>query len=307
MGRYLVQRLCLGFLSVWILASVCFLLLRFLPGGPFSEDEALHPLVRAHFEQSVGLRDPLFSQYVNYLRGLGRLDLGQSFEAPESSVSQVLAGRMGVTLRLAGFSFVLSLLGLLLFAVLTSDSEKNEIWGSRVAMLGFALPGLVLAPLLVDVFALRLGLFPVARLESNWGYVLPLVAMSLRPSLRLGQILSSEIRRLAQSDAARTFRSLGFSQRRIAFYWIFPEAFVAVLAQLGTLLAQLLAGSFFVEVVFSVPGLGMLFADSLAARDYPVVLGVVLWAGTLAFTCQLIVDLLLTWMDPRISLTQGDR
>lgn len=306
MGRYLVQRLALGLISLLILASICFALLRYLPGGPFSEDEALHPLVRAHFEKSLGLHDPVMIQFKNYIAALFQGDFGQSYQSPGLPVLELLSDRFAVTSRLAGMAFLISLFGIFLFAYVVTRSPSLEKWGTRLALLGFALPGLVLAPLLVDIFALRLGLFPVARLESHWGYVLPLVAMSLRPSLRLGQILALEIQRLRKSDSARTARSLGFSEKRISFYWVLPEASIAVIAQLGTLFAQLLAGSFFVEVVFSVPGLGQLFADSLVARDYPVVLGVVLWTGTLALLCQLIVDLLLVRIDPRISLTRGE-
>jgi len=306
MGRYLVQRIALGILSLWILASVCFALLRFLPGGPFQDDEALHPLVKAHFEESLGLQEPLLSQYISYIASLFQGDLGQSFESPGTSVWQILSERAQVTASLAGLAFLLSLIGILAFAALSNRSSTFQKWGTAMALLGFALPGLVLAPLLVDFFALRLGWFPVARLESALGYVLPLIAMSLRPSLRLGQILATEIQRLRQSDSARTSRSLGFGEHRISYYWVFPEAFIAVMAQLGTLFAQLLAGSFFVEVVFSVPGLGTLFAESLSARDYPVVLGIVLWTGAIAFLCQLFVDLSLAKLDPRISLTRGE-
>lgn len=306
MGRYLVHRSALCFVSLLVLVTVCFALLRFLPGTPFTEDEAMHPLVRAHFEASVGLQKPILEQYFNYVRGFVSLDLGVSFESPKVTVASLLGERFRVTAALAFGSFVFCLLGLLAFSYFSMTGAWAEKAGTGVALLGFALPGLVLAPLLVDLFAMRLGWFPVARLESYWGYVLPIIAISVRPSLRLGQILALEIRRLQKSDSARTAKSLGFSKDRVAYYWIFPEAFVAVLAQLGTLVAQLLAGSFFVEIVFAVPGMGSLFADALSARDYPVVLGVVLVTGALAFVCQLIVDLCLVRIDPRISLTRGE-
>lgn len=306
MGRYLVQRIALSLLSLGILATICFFLLRFLPGSPFLDDEALHPAVRAAFEASVGLREPLGAQYLNYLGGLLRFDLGVSYESPGVPVARLLGERWAPTARLAGLSFALSLAGILVFAFVSTRAPFLRRAGTGLALLGFALPGLVLAPLLVDLFALKLGWLPVARVESAWGYVLPVVAMSVRPSLRLGQILALEIERLRASDAARTARALGFPERRISFGWIFPEAFVAVLAQLGTLFAQLLAGSFFVEVVFAVPGMGSLFAEALTARDYPVVLGVALTTGAVAFASQLIVDLCLARLDPRIELTRGE-
>ncbi|MBX3017258.1 MAG: ABC transporter permease [Bdellovibrionaceae bacterium] len=306
MGRYLVQRIALSLLSLWVLATVCFFLLRFLPGSPFLNDEALHPAVRAAFEAQVGLQAPPLTQYFNYLSGLAQGNFGVSYDSPGVPVARLLAERWVPTASLAGLSFALSLAGLLLFAFISTRSARLRRAGMGVALLGFALPGLVLAPLLVDLFALKLGWFPVARIESAWGYVLPVIAMSVRPSLRLGQILALELERLRRSDAARTARSLGFSEKRISFGWIFPEASVAVLAQLGTLFAQLLAGSFFVEVVFAIPGMGSLFAEGLTARDYPVVLGVALTTGAVAFASQLVVDLLLVRVDPRIELTRGE-
>lgn len=306
MGRYLTKRIALSLFSLWVLATVCFFLLRFLPGSPFQNDEALHPAVRAAYEAQVGLDASLPTQYLNYMTHLLIGNLGVSYDSPGVPVARLLAERWAPTATLAGLSFTLSLLGILAFAFISTRTPFLRRAGMVTALLGFALPGLVLAPLLVDLFALKLGWLPVARLESAWGYVLPVIAMSVRPSLRLGQILAGELERLRASDAARTARSLGFSEKRISFGWIFPEASVAVLAQLGTLFAQLLAGSFFVEVVFAVPGMGSLFAEGLTARDYPVVLGVALTTGAVAFTSQLLVDVLLVKIDPRIELTRGE-
>lgn len=305
MGRYLVRRFLLSLLSLWGLASLCFFLLRFLPGGPFLEEEQFHPLIRQSLEEAVGLRDPLLEQYFRYLIMLSRFDFGLSYRFPETSVLDLLTRHFIPSFQLAGYAFLLCLLGLVLFAYASTRSPRAVKMGNFLSLLGFALPGLVLAPLLVDFFALQLGWLPVARVESAWGFVLPVVAISLRPSLRLGQILVGEMQRLLSSDVARTARAQGFSEKRVFFYWIFPEAFVAVVAQLGTLVAQLLAGSFFIEVVFAIPGFGTLFADALAARDYPVVLGVILWTGALAFLSQFVVDLILVRLDPRIGFEEG--
>lgn len=293
-------------MSLWLLATVSFFLLRFLPGSPFLNDEALHPTVRAAFERLAGLNEPLPHQYFNYLRGLMHGDLGVSYESPAVPVARLLSERWPATFRLASMAFALSLIGVAAFATFSTRGRVCRRVGTWIALLGFALPGVVLAPLLVDFFSLRLGWLPVARLESAWGYLLPVVAMSVRPSLRLGQILAHELERLSRSDSARTARALGFSADWISFHWILPEAGVAVVAQLGTLAAQLLAGSFFIEVVFAVPGMGTLFADALNARDYPVVLGVVLTTGAVTFLTQLLVDVTLAKLDPRISLTRGE-
>lgn len=304
MGRYLVRRFSLGLLSLWILVTFCFFLLRFLPGGPFLDEEQLHPLVRAHFEQSLGLHDSLGHQYLRYVENLAVMDFGVSYESPGTEVGQILLPRFFVTMKMAGLAFLVSLIGIFSFAFFSLKSAANEKVGGWIAMLGFALPGIVMAPLLVDLFSLRLGWLPVARLESNWGYLLPIFAMSVRPSLRFGQILAAELQRLSDSDVARYFQSLGFSKNRVTYYWIFPEALVAVIAQIGSLLAHLVAGSLFIEVIFAIPGVGSLFADALNARDYPVVLGITLWTGAFAFFCQFVADLLLAWADPRISFSK---
>lgn len=300
MGRYLAKRILLGCLSLWVLVSICFFLLRFLPGSPFSEDEAFHPRIRAEFEKNFGLHDSLPTQYFRYLKNLSQGDLGPSLSNPETEVSRLLGERLETSFVLGSLALVVVLLGASIYALTLSNHPSRLRLGGVISLLAFAVPSLILAPFLVDLFALRLGWLPVARLESLWGYVLPVTAISFRPICRLGQIFALEIHRLRATDSARTFRSLGFGERRIVLHWILPEALVAVLAQMGSLIATLLTGSFFVEIVFAIPGLGSLFSEALSARDYPVVLGITLWIGSLVFIAQLVIDVLLALIDPRI-------
>lgn len=299
MGRYLAKRIFLAGGSLLLLSGISFFLLRFLPGNPLSDDEALHTQVREYYQQALGLDQSLISQYWNYLRDLLQGNFGRSFITPNPEVWSILRPRLAVTVRLSLLALLVTVVGIFFVGISASLSERRFQWFERLTLMGYALPGLVFAPILVDLFALRLSWFPVARLESSVGYVLPVVAISFRPLLRLGQLLAIEIRRLEKLDASRTFFALGFSRRRVIFQWILPEALVAVVSQMGTLFSSLIAGSFFVEVVFAVPGMGLLFADSLAARDYAVLSATILLSACVAFFSQLVVDLILVWLDPR--------
>lgn len=299
MGRYLVQRFLLSLFSIWILATLCFFLVRTLPGRPFSEDIALSPVVRQAWEKELHLQEPWFNQYFYFWRDLAQGHLGRSYQNMDVSVESRLAQAFPVTWALSVISLVTALIGAFVFSLSLQWSNGN--WDRFLLRLGFNTPNLIFALLLSEIFAVALGWLPVAGLESPWAWVLPILSIALRPLFKLTQILTQEFDHFLQSDVARTFFSLGFTRSQVLQKWSLRLALLPFLSYAATLTGHLIGGTILVEILFAIPGSGALFAEALSARDYPLILGETLVIGSAIFLIQFFFDALLAWLDPRLS------
>ena len=304
MIRYALVRLAQGIPVLLVVASVTFALLRFLPGGPFDREKALPPEILANIEARYHLDEPLPSQYLRYLAGILRGDLGPSFKYPGRDVADILADSLPVSLQLGAVALLLSL-GLGIGAGLAAGVRGGSLLDRCVmgaTLLGISLPSFVLGAALVLGVALGAGWPPAGLWEGPAYVILPALTLAALPTAYVAQLTRASVLEVVGRDFVRTARAKGASEARVRWVHVLRNALLAVVTYFGPLLAVLLTGSFVVEQIFAIPGIGRFFVTAVTNRDYPLVMGVTLLYAVLVVAANLVVDLLYGWLDPRIRL-----
>ncbi len=300
--RRFLARLGEALLTVWLLATLCFVLLRAAPGGPFDTEKSAPPEVQAALEAKYRLDRPLPAQYVAWLGDVARGDLGPSFQYPDYTVNQLVAQALPVSLLNGGLALLLALLvgvPLGIWSALRAGSWLDRLF-MLFAGLGLAVPKFVVAPLLVLLFAVTLHWLPAGGWGEWRNVVLPAIALAL-PNLaycaRLARASMLDVRHAEYLAAAR---ARGLSEARLLFAHALKPALLPVVAWLSPALINIVTGSAVVEQVFGIPGMGRYFVQGALNRDYTLVLGVVLVVGVLIVAINAIVDLMRARMDPRL-------
>ncbi len=289
-------------LTLWLLATLCFVLLRAAPGGPFDTEKAAPPEVQAALAAQYRLDQPLLAQYGAWLGDVARGDLGPSFQYPDYSVNQLVASALPVSALNGGLALLLALsVGIVLgvWAALRAGQ-----WTDRGLMfaagLGLAVPKFVAAPLLVLLFAVTLHWLPA----GGWGewnnVVLPVIALALPNIAYCARLTRASMLETLSADYLRAARARGYSETRLLFAHALKPALLPVVAWLAPALINVVTGSVVVEQVFGIPGMGRYFVQGALNRDYTLVLGVVLVIGALIVAISTVVDALRGWMDPRL-------
>ena len=303
MTRFILRR-ALGFIPVFfIIATLVFFLIRLAPGGPFQEGERhVPPEVLEQIRESYNLNAPLSSQYVSYMWGLAHGDLGPSMQQPSRSVSQWIVLRAPVSIELGVYSLIVALVIGLSAGIVASlrPNTLTDYVPMSIAMAGICMPTFVMGPLLVLIFALKLQWLPV----SGWNTPMD----KILPSLTLGAVYAAYVARLARGgmfevlaqDFIRTARAKGLSETRVVLRHALRGGVQPVISFLGPAAAGLLTGSFVVEKIFLVPGLGKQFVDAAFNRDYTLLMGAVLFYAVLILLFNLVVDVAQAWLDPRV-------
>jgi oligopeptide transport system permease protein len=295
-------RLFEALLTLWLLATLCFVLLRAAPGGPFDTEKAAPPEVQAALEARYRLDRPLVAQYGAWLGDVARGDLGPSFQYPDYTVNQLVAQALPVSLLNGGLALLLALLvgvPLGVWAALRAGA-----WVDRALMLfaglGLAVPKFVVAPLLVLLFAVTLQWLPA----GGWGdwdnIVLPVIALALPNLAYCARLTRASMLETLGAEYLVAARARGLSDARLLFAHALQPGLLPVIAWLSPALINIVTGSAVVEQVFGIPGMGRYFVQGALNRDYTLVLGVVLVVGALIVAINALVDALRAWMDPRL-------
>jgi peptide/nickel transport system permease protein len=309
--RFAARRFGRLLVSVWVLVTAAFGMIHLIPGDPVRAalgPTATHELVAAR-RAALGLDQPLWQQYVDYLRGLFTGDLGVSMNSG-LPVTDILGDRLPPTLELAVLAFALALLVSvplgLGFAVLTRGGRRRplELGFTSTSVVLAAIPEFLLAVALVWLFSVNLGWAPVAGRDGAASYVLPVVALALAPAAILSRIVRVETLTVLRADYVRTARAKRLPARTVYFRHALPNALTAAITLGGLLLGALVAGTVLVENVFAWPGLGSTIVSSILAKDYPVVQGVVLVYGIGVLVVNLLVDVALAMLDPRSTIRE---
>jgi oligopeptide transport system permease protein len=303
----LFQRILGAIPTLLFLAVLTFFLLRLAPGGPFDSEQAWPPEIQANIARQYELDLPITQQFIHWLRDVARGDLKESFQYLGRSVSSIIADSLPISAFL-GFS---ALVIALFFGILSgclSAWNPNTIWDKLshlIAVTGLSLPSYLLASLLILVFSLGLGWFPPALWEGPSTWVLPILTLCWRPMGIVSRLTTTSMREELQADYIRTARGKGLSPRSIIFKHALKNSILPVITVLGPLAANLITGSFIVEVAFQIPGIGKHFVQAVLNRDYPLVMGVTLTYGVILIGSNLAVDLLYSWADPRVRVGAG--
>lgn len=289
-------------LTLWLLATLCFVLLRAAPGGPFDTEKAAPPEVQAALEARYRLDRPLPAQYAAWLGDVAHGDLGPSFQYPDYTVNQLIAQALPVSALNGALALLLALgLGIPLgvWAALRAGS-----WTDRglmlLAGLGLAVPKYVVAPLLVLLFAVTLHWLPAGGWGEADNVVLPAIALALPNLAYCARLTRASMLDVLGAEYLAAARARGLSEARLLFAHALRPALLPVAAWLSPALINIVTGSAVVEQVFGVPGMGRFFVQGALNRDYTLVLGVVLVVGALIVLINALVDALRAWMDPRL-------
>lgn len=301
--RRLLLRLGGALLTLWLLVTLCFVLLHAAPGGPFDAEKSAPPEVIAHLAALYHLDQPLWQQYLDYLVQLAHGDLGPSFQYPDFSVNELIAQSLPVSCLTGGLALLLALLlGVSLGA---AAALRHHHTSDRVLMtlasISQALPKFVIAPLLILLFAVKLHWLPAGGwISGDWHYVvLPVIALALPNLAYCARLMRASLIEVLQSDYLRAARARGFSETRLLLVHAFKPALLPLIGWLSPALIAVVTGSAVVEQIFGIPGIGRYFVQSALNRDYTLVLGVVLVAGALVIMMNVLVDGLRIWLDPR--------
>ncbi len=310
MWRFIGSRLLQAIPVLFIVIALTFFLVRFAPGGPFSTEKAVVPEVKRALEAQYHLDQPLLVQFGSYLSDLARGDFGPSFKYPGRSVNELIAAGIPATAELGFYALIVAVvLGMTagIVAALSPNTWRDYLPMSS-AMIGICMPTFLLGPLLVLIFGLWLEWTPV----SGWGEV---PGDKILPSLTLGAAYAAYVARLTRSgllevlsqDYIRTARAKGLPNFIIVFKHALRGSLIPVVAFLGPAFAGLLSGSFVVETIFQVPGLGRFFVQAAFNRDYTLILGSTVFFAVLIVVFNLLSDVLAAWLNPRLRSGLGDR
>ncbi len=301
---FLARRLLQGAGVLFVVATFTFVLLRSVPGGPFDREKQLPPEVLANIQRKYHLDAPLTTQYLDYLHDLVRGDFGPSLRFPGRSVGEILAEGLPVSATIG----VLGLAVAALFGVVggvAAYSVRSGLGAVALAVslvIGICIPSFVLAVVLTEGFAMRLGVVPPALWEGFSYGVLPVLTLALAPGAYLARLTRSELVELESREFVQTARAKGLAPAVVLLKHQLRPALLAMVTMLGPLAADLCAGSFVVETMFALPGAGRHFVTSVIDRDYPMVMAVtVIYAGALVIA-NLIVDVAAAALDPRVRL-----
>jgi oligopeptide transport system permease protein len=286
-----------------LISFLAFVLVRLAPGGPFDKERvSASPEVEKQLRAKYHLDEPVWQQYGRYLWDLARGDFGPSLKQRNHSVNEILAQALPVSLTLGWCAFVFAIgLGIPLGFYSAAKRGGWEDWfGSFVAILCVCVPALVLGPVLAMVLAIRFKLFPVALLESPMHLVLPTVTLGTYFAGRVARLMREGMLATINADFITAARAKGLGEMSLYLKHGMRLAILPVVSYSGPLLADLLTGSFVVEAVFQIPGLGVFLVNSSLSRDYPLIVGLVILYAVLLLTLNLLVDVAYRWLDPRV-------
>jgi ABC-type dipeptide/oligopeptide/nickel transport system permease component len=304
-GAYVMRRVLMLIPTLLVIYTLTFLLIHATPGGPWSQGEKpVHPVVLKRLNESYGLDDPLWQQYTTYLWNALQGDFGPSFTQRSRTVTDIIAQTLPVSLALGITAMVIALIVGVTLGALGSLRHNGAVdyITSFVAIIGISTPSYVIVSLLVLVFSSELGWLPTGGWDGLFStkIIIPAVALSLFPAAVLARYTRSSMLDVLSADYVRTARSKGLEERWVVIRHAIRNALIPVLTVSGIILADVITGSFFVESIYTVPGLGRYFVSSITERDYPVILGTVLLFGFVISVMNLIVDLLYPLLDPRM-------
>ena len=301
---YVFKRLGEAILVIVVIASLTFLLLRVLPGGPFDQEKALPPEVKANIEAKYNLNAPLHIQYMDYMVALAHGDLGESYKYIGRPITDILGETLPNSIQLGLYALILSFL-IGIPAGVYAASKHNTL-ADNITMItaisGVSLPSFLVAPLLILFFCFYLEILPPALWEGPEFYILPILTLGVRPAAVIARLTRSSVLDVIRSDYIRTARAKGLSEMMILYKHVLKNSLIPVLTFSGPLVAGILTGSFVIELIFAVPGMAKHLIQSVSNRDYPLILGTTLVFSLALVAANLVVDLLYAYFDPRIKL-----
>ena len=304
MLRFITSRLWQSLLALLLIITATFFMMRFVPGGPFTAEKAVPKEILRNLEAHYGLDRPLYRQYFDYLGHLARGDFGPSFKYSNRTVNEILADTLPVSAELGAWSLLVALgLGqpLGIVAALRRNTWADYL-ATAIGTIGLSVPTFVVGPLCVLAFAIHAGWFDASGWSLASDRVLPALVLGLAYAAPISRLTRGGMLEVLHQDFIRTARAKGASEFRVVFKHALRGGLLPVVAYLGPAIAGILTGSFVIETIFQIPGLGREFVNSAFNRDYTLVLGTVILYAALLIALNLVADIVQAWMNPKIRL-----
>ena len=304
MAKYIVKRILLGALSVFIVATLTFFLINMVPGGPFVAEKSISKAAQEALAAKYGLDKPLLERYATYMTDFLRGDMGFSLRQRGRTVSDIIFSKFPVSAKLAGIAVLVALcVGIPLGCV--SAYFRGKLPDNIIIVLGtcgIAIPSFITSVLLLYGFGVKLSLLPTVGLNEWKSYIMPVTALAIYPTAYITRLMRSSLLDVMGQDYIRTAKAKGVSSFKTLFKHALRNAILPVITYVGPMLAYLMTGSFVVEKIFTVPGLGREFVSSITNRDYTMIMGTTIVLATLVIVANVVVDILYKIIDPRINL-----
>ncbi|WP_050614519.1 ABC transporter permease [Bacillus testis] len=304
MSGYIAKRFTAMLLTLWVIMTLTFILMHSIPGSPFNNEKTTSEQVRKNMEAFYHLDEPLPVQYVYYLKSLVTLDFGPSISKSSQDVNDMLGAGFPVSFELGALTLLVATVSGIALGTLAALRHNGVIdyLAMGFAVLGISVPNFVLATLLIQVLAVHWPIFPPATWTSPLHMVLPTLALATGPMAIIARLTRSSMLEVLTQDYIRTARAKGLSPVKIVIRHALKNALMPVITVLGSLAAGILTGTFVIEKIFAIPGMGRYFVESINTRDYPVIMATTVFYGGLLIIMLFLVDLAYGLVDPRIKL-----
>ncbi|MCD8346404.1 MAG: ABC transporter permease [Lachnospiraceae bacterium] len=306
MPRYILKRLAMMVVTLFAIMLVTFLIMHAIPGGPYSAGKRLPEDIQAALDEKYHLNDPLYVQFFDYVKGVLQLDLGPSFRYEGLSVNDLIAQGFPVSATLGVLAMLFTLVISIPMGIIAAlkHGKWQDTLISVVTTIGVTVPSFVIATLLEYFLAYRLRWFPIYGVENPKGYILPMIALSGYYLAFVTRLTRSSLMDVMRMDYIRTARVKGLTETQVVVRHGLRNSLIPVVTVLGPTLAGLLMGSFVVEQIFALPGMGRFFVQSITNRDYTAIMGFTLFYATVLVVLVFLVDILYCLIDPRIKLAE---
>ncbi|MCH1624696.1 ABC transporter permease [Fredinandcohnia quinoae] len=305
MLTYIVKRIGLAIITLWVIITLTFILMHSIPGNPFAQEGVMPKAVYDNLQGYYNLDKPLLVQYGMYLKSILQFDFGPSYKSSSLTVNDYIVNGFPVSLHLGTQALLIAIpLGLLFGVIASLYRNRWPDYSSMIlAIIGISVPNFILATFLINFIAVELELLPVATWKSWSHTILPSISLAMMPMAYIARLMRSSMLEVMAQDYILTAKAKGLKTGTIILKHAIRNAILPVITVLGILIANLVTGSFIIEKIFGIPGMGEMFVNSIFNRDYPVILGSTIFYAAILILLILIVDIAYTWIDPRIKVT----
>ena len=310
MALYIFKRFWMMLATIFIIATLTFFLMHAVPGSPLAAERTTNETIQANLEKFYKLDQPLHIQYFDYMKSIATFDFGPSIKDPNRTVNELLERGFPISFELGIITILVAVISGILLGTMAAlrHNKMIDYAAMAFAVIGISIPNFVLATLLIQQLAVTWGIFPPATWKSPMHMVLPVLALATGPMAIIARLTRSSMLEVLTQDYIKMARAKGIKPIRIVLRHALRNALMPVVTIMGTLLAGILTGTFVIEKIFAIPGMGKYFVDSINNRDYPVIMGTTVFYSAFLIFMLFLVDIVYGLLDPRIKLhkKEGD-
>ncbi|MED4942201.1 ABC transporter permease [Heyndrickxia coagulans] len=309
MAKYVLKRLAAMVVTLWVITTLTFIMMQAIPGSPFNQERNTSEAVQKNMEAQYHLDKPVYVQYLYYVKSIVLFDYGPSIKQPSQTVNDMLGRGFPVSFELGMTALLVAVLSGIVLGVFAALNHNGIIdyLAMTIAVLGISIPNFILATMLIQEFAVNLKILPAATWTSPAHMILPTAALAVSPMAIIARLTRSSLLEVLTQDYIKTARAKGLSPIKIIIKHALRNALMPVITILGTLTASILTGSFVIEKIFSIPGMGKYFVESINNRDYPVIMGTTVFYSIFLIIMLFLVDIAYGILDPRIKLHKKEQ